>query len=163
MRNKQLIISNKISLREALEKLENLKTKLLFVLDKDKKLVGTLTDGDIRRAIISGHNIFELIESFMNTYPVFAYEDDLLEYKLSLFDRFPIKYLAILNKSKKLIDIVSKSELGSLPNYAVLMAGGLGSRLGELTKYTPKPLLKVGSKPILQSIIESFKSNNISK
>lgn len=163
MRNKQLIISNKISLREALEKLENLKTKLLFVLDEDKKLVGTLTDGDIRRAIINGHNIFEPIESFMNTDPVFAYEDDSLEYKLLLFDRFPIKYLAILNRSKKLINIVSKSELGSLPNYVVLMAGGLGSRLGELTKHTPKPLLKVGSKPILQSIIESFESNNIKK
>lgn len=156
-----LIIQNNLSLRDALSKLEILKIKLLFVENEEKQLVGTLTDGDIRRAIINGHNINENVDKFMNNKPYFAYEYDNLDYKISLFDKLPIQYLAILSKEKRLVNIVSKNELGALPNLAVLMAGGLGSRLGELTKNTPKPLLKVGTKPILQNILEQFSNNDI--
>lgn len=158
-----LIIKNTTSLREALAKLETIKIKLLFVVSLDNQLIGTLTDGDIRRAIIDGHNTDDNVDKFMNDKPHFAYEDDSLEYKLSAFDELPIYYLAIVDANKRLIDIVSKNELGALPNYAILMAGGLGSRLGNLTKHTPKPLLKVGSKPILQNIVEQFSSNDIKK
>ncbi len=158
-----LIILNTISLREALEKLEILNIKLLFVVNQRNQLIGTLTDGDIRRAIINFHKIDENVDAFMNDEPYFAYESDNLEYKLSLFDKLPIQYLVIVNKDKEVLKIVSKKELGSLPNYAVLMAGGLGNRLGVLTKHTPKPLLKVGSKPILQNIVEQFSSNAIKK
>lgn len=158
-----LIIINTISLSEALEKLEVLKIKLLFVVNEKHQLMGTLTDGDIRRAIINGHRTDENIGAFMNNEPYFACENDSLEYKLSLFDKVPIQYLVITNTNKEVINIVSKNELGSLPNYAILMAGGLGSRLGDLTKYTPKPLLRVGSKPILQNIIEQFSTNDIKK
>jgi dTDP-glucose pyrophosphorylase len=160
---KNLIVLNTISLREALEKLEVLKIKLLFVVNEKHQLIGTLTDGDIRRAIINGHNTDENVDAFMNTEPYFAYENDSLAYKLSLFDKLPIQYLVILNTNKEVKNIVSKYELGALPNYVILMAGGLGSRLGDLTKHTPKPLLKVGSKPILQNIIEQFSSNDIKK
>jgi len=160
---KDIIIPNSTSLRKALEVLETLKNKVLFVINDKNQLVGTLTDGDIRRAIINGHKTDENIDTFMNKQPYFAKENDSLEYKLTLFDKLPIQYLAIVNDNKEVIDIVSKVELGALPNYAVLMAGGLGSRLGELTKTTPKPLLKVGAKPILQNIIEQFASNGVKK
>lgn len=157
-----LTISHNLCLHEALQKLEVSNIKLLFVLDA-KKLVGTITDGDIRRAILNGHQTNETIENFMNKEPFYAYETDTIEYKLSLFDKLPIQYLAIVNSAKELLEIVTKKELGSLPNYAILMAGGLGSRLGELTKHTPKPLLKIGTKPILHTIIEQFRNNDIKK
>lgn len=159
----ELIIKNTISLRDALSKLEILKIKLLLVTNDENKLIGTLTDGDIRRAIINGHKTNEDVESFMNKEPYFAYEKDSLSYKISLFDKLPIQYLAIVDEKKHLIKIVSKVELGALPNLAILMAGGLGTRLGELTKNTPKPLLKVGTKPILHNIIEQFSNSDIKK
>lgn len=160
---KDLVVLNTTSLREALAKLETIKIKLLFVVNSSNVLIGTLTDGDIRRAIINGHSTDENVDKFMNDKPHFAYEGDSLEYKLSAFDELHISYLAIIDKNKRLVSIVSKNELGVLPNYAILMAGGLGSRLGELTKHTPKPLLKIGSKPILQNIIEQFSSSDIKK
>jgi len=160
MRN-NLVIQTTISLKDALKRLDSLEIKTLFVLDNNEKLIGTLTDGDVRRAIISGHQVDESIELFMNRKPHFAYENDSIEYKLSMFEELPIRYLAILNNDDIIVNILSKDEITSLTNYAIIMAGGLGSRLGELTKDTPKPLLKVGSKPILEAILESFSTNDI--
>lgn len=132
--------------------LEEKEVKLIFVV-KDNKLVGSVTDGDIRRAFIRGVSPTDAISNAMFEDTAFAYEDDSLASKHALFRRDEVDFIPILNKQREIIKIVSQAELSALPNRAVLLAGGLGSRLQPLTVETPKPMLKIGGKPLLETIL----------
>ena len=156
-----MIVEHNCTLRDVLKKLESRNIKLLFVI-MNNKLVGSITDGDIRRAIVNGHNINEELSAFMNNEPIYARENDSLEHKISLFNK-DILLLPIVDKKNSIMRILSISELKSLPNLVFLMAGGMGSRLGKLTEKTPKPFLKIGNRPILELIIDQFKQSKITE
>ena len=153
------IIQQTISIREALVALNHISsdTQSLLVVDKEQKLVGTLTDGDIRRGIISGAELSDVVASVMHT--DFKYilnsEHDVSRIK-ELRDK-KIFFIPVLDENYHIVEVLNLKKLRSyLPVDAVLMAGGKGERLRPLTEKTPKPLVKVGNKCIIDYNIDNL-------
>lgn len=138
------------SLIEVLKKIDsNPLTQTVFILD-NKKVVGTITDGDIRRGFIKGYSLSDPIIKFINNNFLFIEEGKNNFDKLKIFRKKRLKAIPLLNKKGKLVKIIDFTKIKSmLPIDAVIMAGGKGSRLRPLTYDTPKPLLKVGDKEII--------------
>ena len=144
-------INEKNSVINALKKLNDLPSVLtVFVLDEQQKVVGTLTDGDIRRGLIKGLKLDDSLDKFYYKNFNFLQEDKDDFDKLKVFREKRLKVVPLLDKDKKLIRLYNFTEIKSiLPVDAVIMAGGKGVRLRPLTENTPKPLLKVGNKEII--------------
>ncbi len=146
------IIKSHSSLKKALIKLNQLSGDIqtLFVVDVNDKVVGSLTDGDIRRGLIKGLDLNAPLEKFV--FKDFHYiEQDKNNFdKLKIFREKRLKAVPLLSSKKKLVKIIDFTSAKSiLPIDAVIMAGGLGKRLRPITNDTPKPLVKVGGKEII--------------
>lgn len=129
-------------------------SQTLFVT-KDQKMIGTLTDGDIRRGLLKGLDTSVPIVSFMNTNFKLIYKDKIDLDKIAKYRQDNIKLLPILDENDRIVNLIDLTKtLTKLPLTAVLMAGGLGSRLSPLTDNTPKPMLLVGEKPIIEHNID---------
>jgi len=153
------MIDKACSIKQALVSLNKLSGKALtlFVVDDNMRLLGTLTDGDIRRSLIKGAMLEDNVSTIMNA--DFAYlEDGRIDfYRIKEYIKRGVELIPELDNNKKLIKIYNLKEYNSLlPLDAVLMAGGKGERLRPLTEKTPKPLLKIGEKPIIDYNIESL-------
>ena len=156
---KDSVLSDKTSIRDAIALLENSKFGTLFVVNDDSQLLGTITDGDIRRSILKGNGLQDNILSTVNTSPIVAFQDYCkveIENKLK---KLSIQHIPILDSNERLIGVVGHSKLNDkvYDNPVFLMAGGFGTRLRPLTNETPKPMLHVGNRPILEVIILEFK------
>ena len=153
--NKHLIASSS-SIKVALTRLNILaQDAILFVVDFDKKLIGSITDGDVRRGLIRGISIDDTVTEIVQLDPKFILKSN-YEFKeiLKLRDN-NYKVFPVLDDDGKIIIIINFRLLKSyLPLDVVIMAGGKGSRLLPLTKLTPKPLLIVGDKPIIKHNID---------
>lgn len=157
------IISENNTLSEALEKLNEHSSDvlLLFVINDNNKLVGSLTDGDIRRGLINGINLGDSITKIMFTDFIYA-EKNKIDEKIKSLDIHHIKLLPVIDQDGKLVEIINLLTYKQiLPVEAFIMAGGEGKRLRPLTETTPKPLLKVGDKPIIEHNIDRLKSIGI--
>jgi len=143
---------------KAVEILQTTALQIILVVDKNSKLVGVVSDGDIRRAILNGQDFSGSVREIMNPTPVVVTREDSREKVLELFREKVITRIPVVDRDGRVIDLY-RFELfinsTSKPNPIIIMAGGLGSRLGELTEEVPKPLLKVGGKPILETILQS--------
>jgi dTDP-glucose pyrophosphorylase len=146
------IISPGSTIQQALKQLNDLSENLtLFVSGEDRVLLGTLTDGDIRRGLLSGLTLNDTVEKVM--YKGFRYLENrnYVPASIKSFRDSGILQLPVLDEKKRLIRIINLREKCTvLPLDAILMAGGKGIRLKPLTDSTPKPLLKVGSKTIIE-------------
>jgi len=155
----KLIYSEQSTLDEALKLLDQNGNGFLPVVDADNKLIGVITDGDLRRAVL---NKTLSLDQIINRNPVT--ENSSVPYTVVKRKLHEIRrrHMPIVDDAGKLVDVVILNDFESVPksNWVVIMAGGMGTRLGDLTKNTPKPMLEVGGKPILQRIIEHFKSQN---
>jgi len=163
---KKHLINENSSIKEALISFDALaKDALLFVVDEHYKLIGSLTDGDVRRGIIKGSSISDLASLVANKNPKFIVEDgDLSLEKLIEFRSKNYGIIPILNKKKQLVNVLNFSQTKSrLPIEAVIMAGGKGERLKPLTDTIPKPLLLVGNLPILEHNLNSLLTYGIKK
>lgn len=129
---------------------------VLYVIDENKKLLGSLMDVDIRRAIIySSISPDMCITHIMNPSPRRIIQGQCVDSKtFQTWKRF--QYIPIVNSEDILLGFKENYEVYKYPNKVIIMAGGLGTRLRPLTNDTPKPMLCLGSKPLLQEIIESF-------
>ncbi|DAB27734.1 MAG: alcohol dehydrogenase [Sulfurimonas sp. RIFOXYD12_FULL_33_39] len=148
------------TIKEALSVIESGSKKIALVVDDDKKLLGTLTDGDIRRALLKNLSLDDFVESIIFKTPITCKANYNREEILELSLKNKLYQIPIVDESGKLIDIIEVNDLlkpKNKPNYVVLMAGGFGTRLRPLTENTPKPMLHVGNKPILETIIGNFK------
>jgi len=158
------IISKSESIKVALERLNQNNGRSLMVINKNNEVVGTLSDGDIRRALIQGANVERKVEEIAQTQFSFLEEgalwiDRIPEYKKKNLDLIPV-----LNKSRNLIDVIDLNNVKNcLPLTAVIMAGGKGTRLLPLTENIPKPLLEIGGKPIIEYNVDLLKSYGISE
>lgn len=140
------------SLITALERLNNVPENLtLFVLGKNDKLVGTITDGDIRRGLIKDRTLEKTVDCFMTSEFSFLNDTSYTVDEIRKIRQKGVKLLPVLDKEGKIIRVIDFNRVETvLPVDAILMAGGRGERLRPLTDDIPKPLLKVGDKPIIE-------------
>jgi dTDP-glucose pyrophosphorylase/predicted transcriptional regulator len=153
------------SIKDALKTLNQLGTNLtLFVLSSMNKLEGTLTDGDIRRGLLKGYVLSDIVDVVMNKNFKYISNEDYDKETLKSFREQGITLVPILDKNHSLIKILDLSVINRhIKVDAIIMAGGEGTRLRPLTLNTPKPLLKVGNKPIIEHNIDrlmTFGVNN---
>jgi dTDP-glucose pyrophosphorylase len=147
------IVLKVFSIKEALERLEEVAVKILFVVDDQRRVVGSVTDGDIRRGLLKGYGVDQTIDAVMNLNPVLKEKGR--PFNFARMREKGVSLVPLVDGRGEFIGIEELSvDYPPLEHRAVIMAGGLGSRLGELTKDTPKPMLKVGNKPILHLIME---------
>lgn len=158
------LIQQTTTIKQALEIIDRLAGTTLFVVDENQIMIGTLTDGDIRRGLIKGLEINSEIKTLMSknfkflTHNIFSLEtiNDIKNAKIDI--------VPVLTSDKKIIDVVDFREIQSvIPVEAIIMAGGKGSRLSPLTLTTPKPLLKIGNKPIIEYNIDRLIKFGIKK
>jgi len=162
------IISDSATIKDALNAINNLSSTVLtlFVIDKNECMVGTLTDGDIRRKLVLGYTLDDSITvaMFRDFHFISVAKVDVIEIKK--YKEIDIALLPCLDADKHIVCVYNlKNKLSVLPIDAVLMAGGKGERLRPLTENIPKPLLKVGDKSIIDYNVErliSFGVDNIS-
>lgn len=157
-------INQKATIREALVALDgsNHNNQTLFVIDNDERMVGTLTDGDIRRGLIHGAALEDAISNIMHRDFKFLREGNLDAEKLKAFRERLIFFVPVLDAEGHVVRVCNLLKYKSfLPIDAVLMAGGKGERLRPLTEKTPKPLLPVGGKAIIDHNIDRLISYGI--
>jgi dTDP-glucose pyrophosphorylase/predicted transcriptional regulator len=156
--NKVLLPPN-ATIRKAIEIIDGGAMKIALVVDESLKLLGTLTDGDVRRAILTGKGLEDTIESIYFRTPTTCGVNDSKEKILQLAVVHKLYQIPVVDSEGRIIGIAGFDEIlkpSHHKNKVVLMAGGLGTRLSPLTDTTPKPMLHVGNKPILETIIENF-------
>jgi dTDP-glucose pyrophosphorylase len=153
------------SIRVALENIDRAGTQIALVVDDQMRLLGTVTDGDVRRAILNGVDLSSPISQIMNPSPKTVLFDTPIPTVTRFMTANGLKQLPIVTASGAVCGLHSILELLKQPRYSnrvVIMAGGYGTRLRPLTDSCPKPLLPVGGKPILELIIESLSAQGFS-
>jgi dTDP-glucose pyrophosphorylase len=147
------------SLREVLDRINSESSQFVLVLDHAESLMGVVTDGDIRRALLRGEGLETPVSMVMNTSPKLAFEGEPRVVLLRRMQEHDIHFLVKVDASKKVLGIIRFADIAVPPrrsNPVVIMAGGRGRRLGHLTATCPKPMLPVGKKPILELILENL-------
>lgn len=160
---KQHIILEERTVLEALARLDKLAADaILFVVDGDNKLKGSLTDGDVRRGLLKGLSVDHPIKDLIHPNPKFIRKDSYSLDEIVSFREGNFKIIPIVDKENKIINVINfRLQKSYLPVDAVIMAGGRGERLKPLTDKIPKPLLKVGNKPIIEHNIDRLASYGI--
>lgn len=160
-RLKKLTVKDSSTIREGLEAIDRGLLGISLVVDDEFRLIATVTDGDIRRALIRGASLEDHLSTIMTLNPIKAKVATSNNDLISVMKSKGITQIPIVDHNNKLVDVKSLSTIlkGRVKdNYLIIMAGGLGTRLRPLTNSTPKPLLPIGNKPILESIIEHAES-----
>ena len=155
----EITVNKNQTIKEALKIIDQGAVKIAIVLDDTKKVIGTLTDGDIRRGLLNGLTLESYIDNLYFKTPTLANINDSKESIIQKAITKKLYQIPIVDDEGKLVDIEDLATLLKVTtkrNRIILMAGGLGTRLRPLTEDIPKPLLKVGNKPILETIIENF-------
>lgn len=152
MNYKDHLILSGSTIKQALIQLNKLGDTILFMVDENDKLIGSLTDGDVRRGLIKGVSIDKSINEIIRFNPRFIRKGErdiqkIIDYRITMHFRI----IPILDKYDRVVNVINFRETRSyLPVDAVMMAGGRGQRLIPFTNTVPKPLLKVGDKPIIE-------------
>jgi dTDP-glucose pyrophosphorylase/predicted transcriptional regulator len=172
-----LLISPTTTIKEAIHRLNETGLKILFITDTQERLLGTLTDGDIRRGIIAGLVLTTHVELVMRQKFTYLTTDtpDCKQEARRLMQQHMIEQVPILNENGVIVDVMlwidflsdGKSMTARSPksvsNPVVIMAGGKGTRLDPFTKILPKPLIPLGDKPIIENIMDRFFENGFSQ
>jgi len=152
------------SIREALERINRAPQLFLIVLDAEGRLLGTVTDGDVRRAMIAGVTLDDPVEACMQRQPrtgrVGADADNLERLRGIGGLR---AFLPLVDESGIVREVLAAAAGGEPVPAALIMAGGRGSRLGERTRDTPKPLLPVGEQPILERVLQRLEAAGVQR
>jgi dTDP-glucose pyrophosphorylase len=168
---KDLIIVKNKTIRHAIEKINRNAKRSLVVVDNNKKLLGTISDGDIRRHILSKRSLNDKVFKAFNSNPNYIYED-IKDKKIisNIFLTQAINLLPVVNKNLIVKKILSDSSLSFKNNFkntynipTLIMAGGLGKRLDPFTQILPKPLIPINNKAAIQIIIENFLENGFKR
>lgn len=173
--NKEIFIQEMESVKDALKKLDKTAEKVLLVVDNKRKLLGTITDGDIRRYILKGESLDDSIINVYNKNPFYLEKERFsIETTKSLLIKNKIELLPILDKRHRVVDFVTWSQAFSKKRISkltssnvnipiVIMAGGKGKRLDPFSKIFPKPLIPIGDRPIIEIIIGEFRKQGVQK
>ncbi len=162
MHYKEILIAPTLSIKEALEVIDRGAKRIALVVDEEQRLLGTLSDGDIRRGLLRGLGLEDSIEEIIFRTPTVGYLSETQEEILNKALSKSLYQIPILDDAGRVVGIEAVETLLTpkiKTNRVVLMVGGLGTRLRPLTEETPKPMLKVGDRPILETIILNFKKH----
>lgn len=168
MLKQESLIQQDELIKIALKKLSSCAERVLLVVGDENKLLGTLTDGDIRRHILSGRSLEDNITEVYNRKPVFIKNDFSIEEAKDIFLQQKIDLIPILDRAHAVIDSITWDEAfsGNRRRYfqknrinipVVIMSGGEGRRLEPFSNILPKSLIPVGDKPIVEMIIDEFR------
>ena len=156
-----------LTLKEALSSMSKSGEKCIVVVDEDKKLLGTLSDGDIRKSILSGKSLDDSIEHIYQRNCTSLNEENYSDSSAKeIFSSKRIDLIPLVNKNNKVVDIIywehflseDKQETLDVDIPVVIMAGGSGTRLAPFTNVLPKPLIPIGEETIIEKIISKFTS-----
>jgi len=164
---KDLTVSTDITIKEAMEALNKTAEKVLLVTNSEKQLIGTLTDGDVRRYILKKQNLTDTIENAYRRNPKSIFKDDYNEIKVkALFMQEKIGLIPIIDRNHMIVDFIDwhkffgnkkKKNFQNINAPTVIMAGGKGTRLDPFTRVLPKPLIPIGDRPVIDHIFERFR------
>ena len=163
---KDITVKPDITIRQAMKQLSETGKKCLIITDEENMLLGTFSDGDLRKAILNGTAMSDSLESFYQQKPTILVKGkyDLIEAK-KLFSQYKFDLIPVVDENGTLKDVLfwesvfsngSNKQKGKLNVPVVIMAGGKGKRMEPFTKILPKPLVPVHEKPIIEHIIERF-------
>jgi NDP-sugar pyrophosphorylase family protein len=161
----KFVVSKDVVVKDALKLLNECEGRVLFVVEDANKLIGALTDGDVRRYIINGGNIDDDIANIYNRNPVYVYSGYKIKDVKQLMSESRIESVPVLDRDRRVIDvllwdsifgspIVSDKKKLNIP--VVIMAGGKGTRLDPFTRILPKPLVPIEDRPVIELIIDRF-------
>ena len=168
---KNLLIKSNANIKNTLKQLSKTGEKCLVVVDNRNKILGTISDGDVRKALLKGKVYKDKINEFYQKDPIFLKKDN---YSLSQAKNILIKkridIIPIIGKSRTVVDVLTFEKIfkknknnhksGTFSKTVVIMAGGKGTRLEPFTSILPKPMVPINEKPVIEHIIEKFVDNN---
>ncbi|WP_169045741.1 nucleotidyltransferase family protein [Aeromonas salmonicida] len=155
----KVVLSPEHTVRDALAVINEEALRVCLVVDQDQHLLGVVTDGDIRRAILNNVALTQSVTEVMNPTPITVSTKMARTELLELMRERSILSLPVINEAGKLIGLETWEQAAQVPSYdnpVFIMAGGFGTRLRPLTDNCPKPMLKVGDKPILEILLNQF-------
>ncbi|MDP8230767.1 MAG: nucleotidyltransferase family protein [Candidatus Gorgyraea atricola] len=158
------LVNKRLTIKDAMKRMDQAGEKILFLVDKNMRLLGSLTDGDMRRWILNEGVLSEKIDKVFNSNPFFVKEDYDLEAVKDLMIKEKIEWLPVIDRKRRVIDILfwedifqKKKKNGNNLNIpVVVMAGGEGLRLNPFTRILPKPLIPIGEDPVSKIIMDRF-------
>lgn len=160
MRNWQrALIGPEATFRDALVSIDSTGAGMALVVDADNRLLGVLSDGDLRRALIRGAGLEDTALTGANREPFCIDQHQDRAATLTMLRAQGLRQLPVLDADRRVVGLTTVSDFLNIPirsNPVVIMAGGKGERLAELTRDTPKPMLKVGPRPILDTIVRNL-------
>jgi dTDP-glucose pyrophosphorylase len=166
-----LCVKPTISVEDAIKRIDDGQCGIVLVVDENRRLIGTITDGDIRRALLSHQSLDGPVQSFLTrkvpvapplTAQVGADRSELL----ACMQSHAIRQIPLVDEEQRVADLAMLQDLLVVPERrisAVIMAGGFGKRLLPLTEHLPKPMLPVGGRPVMQHIIEQLREAGIKR
>ena len=169
MRGKDLFVRETESIKDTLKKLDKTAEKVLLVADEEGRLLGAITDGDIRRCILQGSDLNHDISRIYNKNPIYVKNNEFTKERVrQIFIKNKIELIPIVNEREIIVDFITWDQLfadeifhprtnNKIDIPVVIMAGGKGTRLDPFTKILPKPLIPIGDKPIVEIVIDEFR------
>lgn len=156
---RKALVNSEVTLEQAIEILDKAGLRIALIVDTQNKLLGTLTDGDVRRALLKHLPLETPVTQVMNVRPKTAGQSWTESRILALMEQYELLQLPIVDAESRVIGLANLHDILNKhrhDNPVFLMAGGFGKRLRPLTNNCPKPMLKVGEKPILEQILLNF-------
>ena len=155
----QALIGPDTSLRDALATIDRAGCQIALVVDAHRRLLGTLSDGDVRRGLLKELSLGDRVTAAMHASPTCARVGEDRHSILATMRRLGLHQIPVLDANGVVVGLETVDDYLATPareHWVVIMAGGLGTRLEELTRDTPKPMLKIGSRPLLETIVRGF-------
>lgn len=156
-----ILVEEDALVRDAIQRIDTGALQIALVVDRHRRLIGTVTDGDVRRGLLRGVALDDPAREVMNGTPGTIREGEGRPAALRLMREMEILQVPVVDSEGRVVGLEMHDDLMSrapTDTWIVLMVGGLGTRLRPLTDETPKPLLKVGDRPLIETIIQSFAS-----
>jgi dTDP-glucose pyrophosphorylase len=160
-----VLVGPSTTLRDALQVIDTAGSQMALVVDGNRRLLGTLSDGDVRRGLLRGLALSDPVAQAMHAMPTVARAGNSRASTLATMRRLGLHQLPVVDLDGQVIGLEVVDDYFAPPvrdNWVVIMAGGLGSRLKELTHETPKPMLRVGNRPLLETIVRSYAEQGFS-